>query len=240
MTMQNVDQISKYFLAEDSSKYTLLIKEYPDGVTLTVTDCQQNNELAVRKTPETNLAILNRDEPLLQLHYKQVNIITKNLPFAIVPKKLFDQNQAYAYLPLPPLAQKAAQTIICELENFDAVGVLCDSEWTTINKGISKNISITHPLFDAINHIKPTGDGLERLAVEITPENLYIVAFIDHRLIFANAQKIISKEDIHYFLLLTAKQIGFEPETMRVNIVTHIDQKILHYLKQYLFIEYRQ
>jgi hypothetical protein len=237
--MQPVDQISKLFSAEDSTKYKLLIREYPDGVELVVRNCEKNNKLAKRKTPETDFAMLNEEEPLLQLPYNRVNIVTKNLPFAIVPKELFDEKQAFAYLPLPSLTQKTAKTRICELEYFNAAGVFCDDEPIAIKKGFSENISITHPLFDVINKVKPAEDGAERLAVEITQEDLYIVAFIDNRLILANAQKITSKEDIPYFLLLTAKQAGFTPETMRVNIVTHISKKVSHYLMQYFFIEHR-
>ncbi|MDR3287409.1 MAG: DUF3822 family protein [Prevotellaceae bacterium] len=235
--MNNTDLISQTFAAENSQNYNLIIRELSDGFVFEVNEAASGQRVAIRTTSQKDFEKL-QDEPLLQLVYNQAKIITKNLPFAFVPKEFFDEEQAHFYLPITKVQQKRANVEIMEIEKFGVAGIFNYREKIEIQNIISEKIVVSHPLFELLQTAESAVE--KAIFVEIASQNMYIVAVDGAKLLSVNAFEVKTNEDIAYFLLLTVNQLNFDVNEVVIEIICEGNKALLTLLKKYCLITHHE
>jgi hypothetical protein len=235
--MNNIDLISQTFAAENSQNYNLIIREFADGFVFEANEAESGQRVAIRTISQKDFERL-QDEPLLQLVYNQAKIITKNLPFAFVPKEFFDKEQAHFYLPITKVQQKRANVEIMEFEKFEVVGVFNYREKIEAQNNISEKIVVSHPLFELLQTAESAVE--KAIFVEIASQNMYIVAVDGSKLLLANAFDVKTDEDIAYFLLLTANQLNFDVNEVVIEIICEENKELLALLKKYCLVTHHE
>ncbi|MDR1591937.1 MAG: DUF3822 family protein [Prevotellaceae bacterium] len=197
------------FSDTNAANYLLSIRETDDCTLLTVVDTREKQCVALRRYPDKTLNDLVKSDSLLRLPCHSVVEICQNLPHALVPQNLFDENSASAYLPLDDLQQKRARTYWQTLPCYDAVSVM----------DVRRACAGRH--FPAIHYRHPLALLAQFCAQHQTTvcyadyhgATLYLAAGNVHRLALANGYDCQTDDDVAYFVLSAYQHLRADVET---------------------------
>ena len=202
-------------------------------------------------TPQNHLKNVEevfKIEPLLQKSYSSVNVSHVNALSSVVPKALFNENLLPDYLKFSHKIFKNDFITYDEIENHDIVNVYIP--FVNINNYLIDRFgSFDYMHFSTvfIKNLLDTYKFSERphLFVMVDNGHFEILAIANNQMLLYNSFEYTTKEDFIYYVLFTAEQLHFNPNSMELVFLgkTVKDDEIYDmaytYVKNVSFLENR-
>ncbi len=183
-------------------------------------------------------------EEMLNQEVTEVNLIFNNALFSLVPKKLFDEDQAASYL---KFNTRILKTDFIAFDNLKDEMVNVYIPYTNIINYFFDR----YGEFEYRHGLSILIDSLLELPKETKEPKVYLHALFGHyelviiengKLIFANSFEYDTKEDFLYYILFTAEQLNLDPNKFELILMGNITkdseeyQMIWEYIKNISFM----
>lgn len=190
-----------------------------------------------------------RQEKLLSLSFKKVNIAIAHKEFTFVPDELFDANRMETYL------QTVVSPPINDLIQMDNLNTDHAKNIYTLNSVLKNTLrtqypsaSIQHVMSSTINalsiYVENVAESTNKLFIHIRDQSLQFTCFKQNKFIFANYFEYQSSADIAYYMMLVINQLGIKQGDVRIILSGQIERKseifntLYRYVQKIEFLEY--
>ena len=238
--------IESSLLNEKSSYYELSILIGVDSLVFVVFD-EQKRLLALKHWQFEKFSpfriehyeIAFRNEPILGLEFKTVNIGIQNRRYTLIPSKFYNENRRESYLKNLVDFDKKDLVFMDRIPDEQICNVFAfPKNVFDFLKMKYPNCSIYHgttPMLHGFSHLVKNLPG-ENMLVNFRPEEIDITLFKNGKLRFLNSYPISNERDNMYFILLIFEQFGLKQSSQEVFITGQIIPKsdIFRQLKRYI------
>lgn len=182
-----------------------------------------------------------KNESFLQNPVKDARLIYHNKEFTLVPTPVFDPDN------LPEYLKYNAQLLANDFLDYDQVDSCQLANvyvpYTNINNFFFDtygDFTFEHSVSVYLKATKAIVDTQQPAVIFLEKRNddFIIAAYNEGQLVLANVFTHSCKEDLLYYLLFTAEQIGFDPDSLTLNITGGIAQDDAYYDLIYTYVRY--
>lgn len=238
--------IESSLLIEKSSYYELSILIGVDSFVFVVFD-EQNRLLALKhwnfeKFSEYRIEhyeMAFRNEPILSLTFRKVNIGIRNRRYTLIPAKLYDENHKEKYL------QNLVEFSSTDLIFADKIPDEKIFNIFAFPKKVFEFFKQKFPNASLYHSTTPVLYGFSRLAKNAPGDNMLvnfrsreidIVVFKDGKVRLVNSYPVADARDNLYFILLIFEQFGLKQNTQPVFVSGMIDPNLTEFkqMKRYI------
>lgn len=209
---ETIDFIAPDFSVDMSYRYSLSIRQLPDGYSFCIHD--DDRCIAIKHKPITkgikSPSEQLRTEPLLQLQYRNAMFFGYG-SYTIIPKSFAADNNA-CFLPLSQQLQRRADTVINAVSD-EAEIVGYTNRWNCPNLPLQMHHEAELLISAAMHTDTPTS-----LWAEIVDNHINITINRNGKLALCNTYSIASAIDASYFILACYQQFGFDHEDIPLYI----------------------
>lgn len=164
-------------------------------------------------------------EPMLKNKFEAVNIIHDNELSTLVPKVIFNEGAIADYLKFNSKILKSDFVTFDTIERNQSVNVFIP--YVNVNNYIFDlfgDFTYKHASTVLIETILESDkDALEpKFYVHVNHNRFEIIILNEGKLQFFNSFEYITKEDFIYYILFTAEQLKYNPETLKLILLGHV------------------
>ena len=238
--------VESSFLAQNSTYYELSILIGMDSLIFVVVD-ERKMVLALKHwrfeivstNPIENFKSTFRNEPILNLKFKKVQIAYSSKSFTLVPEKLYNENHSEAYLKNITEVSSWEEIFTDYIPNQKICNVF------SIPKEIKSFFIEKYPEASFYHSTTVLLNSFSRLKSDLEAKKLLLnlakgtldVIFIDKgTLKLLNSYDLSSGKDLLYYSLLIVEQFGLEQVKQEIWVTGHIDENsdLFQQLRRYL------
>ncbi|WP_299453337.1 DUF3822 family protein [uncultured Microscilla sp.] len=235
--------------------YNLYLSIGQDGLEICVIDTQTNRCLILEHYSfYVNLShnqltshlnwIYDNHLFLKAYRWNEIKIAYRGKAFTLVPKALFEEDEAVKYL--KHLTDVTIDQTICysEIESLNIMNVfLVETElvaWFENIYALSEKMSFVHQTASLLKGLKQQrqlgASGLAHLFLHVESEYLTLSILKDDQLEFCNVFAYKTEQDFLYYVLLVIDELRYFPDKSVVNLTGNImpDSSIYELLDQYI------
>lgn len=232
-----VNLIDESFDLKKSTQYHLSILSDENSFAFAVLDTNSNKHLVLQsgiKHPFSGIEIL-------QHSFKSVTCAVAHNKFSLIPNALFDESNKESLLGFNHRVESEDKVLSNTLHNLDARNLF------TISKDFE---SETRKHFSNVHFIHSSTAFIEGLLVQnknnttkkvfanFFPEHMEIVILEGRKLLFTNAFKYKTPEDIAYYLLFVYEQLHLNPESIELVLSGDIEKSSSQHALLYNYIRH--
>lgn len=167
------------------------------------------------------------DEDLLQSDFNAVNVIHDNELSTLVPESLFDENSIADYLKFNSKILKSDFVTFDTIEINKSVNVYIP--YVNVNNYIFDrygDFTYKHSSTVLIETFLQADKNSEdtQFYVHVNHNRFQIVVVSNRELLFYNSFEYATKEDFIYYILFTAEQLKYNPETLNLILLGNISK----------------
>jgi hypothetical protein len=235
--------------------YNLYLSIGQDGLEICVIDTQTNRCLILEHYSfYVNLShnqltshlnwIYDNHLFLKAYRWNKIKIAYRGKAFTLVPKALFEEDEAVKYL--THLTDVTIDQTIChsEVESLEAVDVfLVETElvdWFENMYALSENMSFVHqtaPLLTGLRQQRQAlAAGFTQVFLHVEGDYLTLTIFKDNQLEFCNVFSYKTAQDFLYYILLVIDELRYSPDKTVISLTGNIvtDSNIYNLLDKYI------
>lgn len=238
--------VESSFLTENSTYYELSILIGVDSLIFVVVD-ERKMVLALKHwlfeivstNPIENFKSTFRNEPILNLKFKKVQIAYASKSFSLIPEKLYNENHSESYLKNITEVSSWEEIFTDYIPNQKICNVF------SIPKEIKSYFIEKYPeasfyhsttvLLNSFSRLK-SDEKEQKLLLNLAKGTLDIIFIDKGTLKLMNSFDLSSGKDLLYYSLLIVEQFGLEQAKQEVWVTGNIDENadLFQQLKKYL------
>lgn len=263
-TIANANYIDKVLTKDSSISYSDYYRDYLlsiqfslDGFSFCVIDIERNKHLAIKsyffqeiedyETLCNEIENIISENELLKRAFHTININFESQKSTLVPSPLFDKSEIDSYLKFNHKIQHDEEIFFDELKNLEAYNIYaipnCIREKIRSKFYKYKISNFSSTLIESllINHKNQSLKN--KVFTNIRPSYFDIIIIEDKQLIYYNAFRYRTKEDLIYFLIFTLEQLKLNPEIIDLVLLGEINKSsnyyeiLFNYIRNISFIE---
>ncbi len=233
-----------------TTEYRLSIQADLNGFSFSVIDEQQNKLLFlyssdfVMEREDMDLfskkcSELFKTLPLLRSSYNRVDLIYGTEKYAAIPKNLHQRGNELSILSKSHKIDDLDEIDICEVPHEDMVLIFAaNSTFINVVKEYQPNLNLYPSVYPFISYL-PLFEEYNKILLQYIKGVVSIVASEGERITYCNSFPAVHFNTALYFLMLTLKEVQFNPELTTVYISGNIkDLEIYDIAKYFAKIKY--
>lgn len=161
---------------------------------------------------------LIRSFPLLSSDYESVDVIFDTHKYALIPKQLYKEADSFQHLSKLHKLEELEEIDVVEISDEQAVILFAvNSTFMNFIKDIQPDFKVYPSIYPMISRISSLQD-YNKIFFQFYKGIVHIIAAEGSRLVYCNSFPAIHFNTALYFLLLTLKEVQFNPEITTVYV----------------------
>ncbi len=223
------------FDIEKTNSYHLSLLKDENSFSIAVLDPGPNKYIAVR----SGLTVPLPETDLLKHDYRSVSCSVAHPKFALVPSVLFDEENKDSLLGFNHEVKEDEIILSGKLHNLEAKNIF------TVSKKLVADIRALFPKAEFLHSATPFIEGLlvrnknrteKKVFANFYPDYFEVAIPEGRELLFSNAFRYKTPEDIAYYILFLYEQLHLDPETTELVLSGEIEKTDTEHSLLYTYI----
>jgi hypothetical protein len=183
--------------------------------------------LSPEESIPANLVPVYETQPLLKTDYRGVRVIFNNDKSVIVPKSLFDENEAEAYFSMQHELGEHEMLLIDHLRNSETVNIYAaDKPTYDFMKTKHGGFKYFHSssLFIETLYIKFRKVQEDGICVNVTDDFIQVCCIQSKKIRFFNSFPYKTPEEVLYHILNVSEQLGFNLKEFQLMFMGNVEK----------------
>ncbi|MEN6618942.1 MAG: DUF3822 family protein [Rikenellaceae bacterium] len=242
--------VNKQLELEKTKEYRLSIQADLNGFSFSVVNDSVNKVLFLYQSDFScekghydffikNTRQLIDSFPLLSSKFRTVNIIFDTCKYALIPKQLYKEEDAFRHLSELHKLDELDEIDVVEIPSQEVVILFAvDSTFINCIKKAQAEFRLFPSIYPLISQVSCFQD-YNKIFFRYHKGQVHIIAVEGSRLVYCNSFPAIHFNTALYFLLLAQKQVQFNPEITTVYVSGNIkDFEVMDISKYFSKIKY--
>ena len=211
-----IDLMDESFDSKKSNTYHLSILSNGNNFSFTVLDTNSNKYLVLQSNKST---ISNFGKDDIASPFKSVTCAVSHNKFALIPSALFDEEKKESLLGFNHPVEKDETICFNTMRNLDAKNLFA------VSKKLETSIRKQFPSAKFMHHSTSFIEGLlvqhknntgKKVFADFSSDYFTVAILNGRELLFSNAFKYQTAEDIAYYILFVYEQLHLNPEEIEL------------------------